>query len=125
MQPGDQAQLEYLPGVQNQNKTFISRIQCILSAIEAQISELKTTHPYKKIGFVTFGSEVAALGDSKCETVDIVGDKLYKKETIVQSLHNFKLCDPISESHALLLNKISKIQAKGQTALGPALISAL
>jgi hypothetical protein len=33
MEPGDEAQLNYFPGAQNQNKTFISRKQCILSAI--------------------------------------------------------------------------------------------
>lgn len=54
-----------------------------------------------------------------------MGDKLYKKETIINSMVNFKLSDPIVESYATLLNKISKIEAKGQTALGPALISAL
>ena len=37
MEPGDEAQFNYLPGLQNQNKTFISRKQCILSAIESQI----------------------------------------------------------------------------------------
>lgn len=56
MEPGDEAQLNYLPGVQNQNKTFVSRMQCILSAIESQINEIKSTYPFKKIGFVTFGS---------------------------------------------------------------------
>jgi hypothetical protein len=79
MEPGDEAQLNFLPGAQNHNKTFISRIQCILSAIESQINEIKVTHPHKKIGFVTFGSEVTALGDSKSETINIVGDKLYTK----------------------------------------------
>lgn len=37
MEPGDEAQFDYLPGLQNQNKTFISRKQCILSAIESQV----------------------------------------------------------------------------------------
>ena len=56
MEPGDEAQFNFLPGAQNQNKTFISRKQCILSAIESQISEIRKEHPFKKIGFVTFGS---------------------------------------------------------------------
>lgn len=33
MEPGDEAQLNELPGHHNHNKTFISRKQCILSAI--------------------------------------------------------------------------------------------
>ncbi len=33
MEPGDEAQFNFLPGNHNKNKTFISRKQCILSAI--------------------------------------------------------------------------------------------
>lgn len=86
MEPGDEAQFNYLPGAQNQNKTFISRMQCILSAIECQVNEIRKEHPFKKIGFVTFGSEVVALGDTKSENVHIVGDKLSKKESIISSV---------------------------------------
>lgn len=65
------------------------------------------------------------MGDSKSETVHIVGDKLYKQETILDSLTNFKLNDPIIEAEKTLLNSINKIDATGQTALGPALVTAL
>jgi len=54
-----------------------------------------------------------------------VGDKLYNKESIIGSLTNFKLNDTISEAYETLLNSINKTEAKGQTALGPALITAL
>ncbi len=37
MEPGDELQFTYLPGQQNKNKTYISRKQCILSAIESQL----------------------------------------------------------------------------------------
>ena len=53
MEPGDEAQLNFLPGAQNQNKTFISRKQCILSAIENHLQDLKKKDPFKRIGFVT------------------------------------------------------------------------
>lgn len=33
MEPGDEAQFNYFPGAQNHNKTFVSRKQCILSAV--------------------------------------------------------------------------------------------
>ena len=125
MEPGDEAQLNFLPGAQNQNKTFVSRKQCILSAIESQIGEIKKAYPYKKIGFVTFSNEVVALGDTKNETVHILGDKLSHKQGIIDSLTNFNLTDPIIESEKTLLNSINKIEAKGATALGPALVTAL
>lgn len=56
MEPGDEAQFNFLPGTHNKNKTFISRKQCVLSAIESQIKELKKSDPFKKIGFITFNS---------------------------------------------------------------------
>ena len=56
MEPGDELQFNQLPGHHNHNKTFISRKQCILSAIESQLGELKKTDPFRKIGFVVFNS---------------------------------------------------------------------
>jgi len=37
MEPGDEAQFNFLPGAHNKDKTFISRKHCVLTAIEAQI----------------------------------------------------------------------------------------
>jgi len=65
MEPGDEAQLNFLPGAHNKDKTFISRKQCVLSAIESQIHELKKVDPHKKIGFVLFNDEVTIVGDGK------------------------------------------------------------
>lgn len=44
---------------------------------------------------------------------------------MLNSLANFKLFDSIIDSHQTLLNSITKTEAKGQTALGPALVTAL
>lgn len=76
MEPGDEAQFNYLPGIQNQNKTFISRKQCVLSAIESQLHDLRKNYPHKKVGFVLFNNEVTIIGDGKTESVNLVGDKL-------------------------------------------------
>ena len=82
MEPGDEAQFNFLPGTKNQNKTFISRKQCILSAIESQLQEIKKSDPHKKIGLVTFNNEVTVIGDNSTPTVNIVGDKLTNKDAI-------------------------------------------
>lgn len=65
------------------------------------------------------------VGDSKSQNVHIVGDKLYEKQAIINSLAHFKLNDSIIDSFDNLLKNINKTQAKGQTALGPALVTAL
>lgn len=125
MQPGDEAQFNFMPGQNNQNKTYISRKQCILSAIESQLKEIKKTDPNKRIGFVIFNNEVTVIGDNKTQTVNIVGDKLNNKQAIIDSLVNFKLVDPLENSYQSLIEQLNKQEAKGQTALGPALISAI
>ena len=72
------------------------------------MAEIKKTDPFKKIGFVIFNNEVTIIGDNKNETVNIVGDKLYSKESMNNALCNFKLFDPIAEAHQNLLNKINQ-----------------
>jgi len=84
-------QYTFLPGNHNKNKTFISRKQCILSAIESQLKEIKKSDPLKRVGFVTFNSEVTVIGDNKTPTVNIVGDKLSNRQAIVDNLAPFKL----------------------------------
>jgi hypothetical protein len=91
MEPGDEAQFNFLPGNHNKNKTFISRKQCILSAIESQLGALRKSDPMKKVGFVVFNNEVTVLGDTPMETVNIVGDKLGNKEAIADSLKAFHI----------------------------------
>lgn len=125
MEPGDEIQLNYLPGNHNKNKTFISRKQCILSAIESHLKEIKKTDPHKKVGFITFNNEVTVIGDNKSATVNIVGDKLNNRQSIVDTLAGFKLMEPLETSYDTLITQLNKQEAKGQTALGPALVSAI
>lgn len=125
MEPGDEAQFNFLPGAHNKDKTFISRKQCVLSAIESQIQEIRKKDPHKKVGFILFNNEVVIVGDGKAESVHIVGDKLNNVSNIVDALNHFKLTTTLEENYDLLLNRLNKTEAKGQTALGPALVSAI
>jgi len=68
---------------------------------------------------------VTVVGDGKAENVHIVGDKLQNVGSIVNALSAFKLTTPLGENYELLLNKLTKAEAKGQTALGPALVAAI
>lgn len=55
----------------------------------------------------------------------MVGDKLNSIENIINALSAFKLTSPLIESGDNLINQLNKAEAKGQTALGPALIAAI
>lgn len=54
-----------------------------------------------------------------------MGDKLYKKQEIINSLSAFKMVSPLGDAYESLINSLNKTEAKGQTALGPALVSAI
>jgi hypothetical protein len=52
MQPGEYEQLMN----QQNHVTHVSRLQCIFSAIENQLEQIKKLHPSKKIGLITFSN---------------------------------------------------------------------
>lgn len=43
--------------------TYVSRLQCVQSAIEKQLEDMQKIYPNKKIGLVTFNNEVTVIGD--------------------------------------------------------------
>lgn len=47
------------------------------------------------------------------------------RQAIVDALSGFKLAEPLASSYDTLITQLSKQEAKGQTALGPALVSAI
>lgn len=71
-------------------------MQCVLSAIESQINEIKKVDPFKKVGFILFNNEVLVLGDGKTENVSLVGDRLNNSNDILNALKNFKLTSSIA-----------------------------
>merc|ERR1712137_495832 len=84
---------QYLPG-QRQNVTFVSRLQCVQSAIDHQISRYQREQPQTRIGLVSFSNEVTLIGDGTQTQTVVAGDRLYNWD---------------------------QLQENGATALGPAL----
>ena len=87
IEPGAE-RYQYLP-TQKKNTSWVSRKQCVLAAMETQMNEMKTTHPSRKVGLVTFNNDVTLFGDGKADPKFIAGDKLYKFEVF---LHNDLIC---------------------------------
>jgi hypothetical protein len=117
-------QLNYFPG-QNTANTFVSRRQCVMAAIENQLTETLKGDPNKRIGLVTFNNEVVIFGDCTEDSKHILGDKLYKKADILSDLAPVKIKTPIKESYDRILLNLNKIEAAGATSLGPAILSAI
>ncbi|CAK83958.1 unnamed protein product (macronuclear) [Paramecium tetraurelia] len=126
IEPGDEHQI--WPQFNTKHVTHVSRKQCVMAAIEQQIGELKKKNPNKIVGLVTFNNEVVVYGDGSEVPITIAGDRLFKQDEIENLLDGTAkqlMKYPVKAQAETLLKKFEKLQEKGQTALGPALISAL
>lgn len=67
---------QYLQG-ESRNTTYISRMQCLQAAIDSQIQQMCIGAPKRLVGIVTFGSQVAIIGDGTQGLPKIIaGDRL-------------------------------------------------
>lgn len=56
--------------------TYVSRIQCVKSAIDSQITDMANGAGERKLGVVAFNHEVQVIGDGTQDAVIITGDHL-------------------------------------------------
>lgn len=62
-----------------------------MAAIESQLSDIAKNDPNKKVGLITFNNEVIVFGDCLKEPVNILGDKLRKKEAVLADVAPLKI----------------------------------
>ena len=108
--------------------TYVSRLQCVQSAIDSQLGEMKKNNPDRKIGLVTFNNEVSIIGDGTKDPVTVAGDKLSNYEFLLQngvqtSANLFQ--KSIKETQPFLHDKLMKLEENGSTALGPAVLTSI
>lgn len=53
---------QYMPGWAR-DVTYISRLQCVQAAVDAQLTALEREHPNSRVGLVAFNDDVTLLGD--------------------------------------------------------------
>jgi Sec23/Sec24 zinc finger/Sec23/Sec24 trunk domain len=107
--------------------TYISRLECVQAAIESQLESMSILAPKRKIGLVTFNSDITIYGDGTSDPVILTGDKLNSFESCFDtglSLQN-KLKKPIEDTKGDLMAKLLTLTESGPTALGPALVSSI
>lgn len=128
MEPWEFMQMKKDLEKETKNKTFVTRKQCVLAAIESQLNEMRTDTPNRKVGLVTFNNEVLIIGDGSQNPTTVAGDKLDNYEAcLTEGLKAAEthLKTPISLSIEKLLQSLDQIKETGQTALGPAALIAL
>lgn len=102
----------------------VTRLECVISAIEIQLEELYKQHPNKRVVLITFNNEVNVYGDGTSTSQwTINGNTLNDVEKLLKFGQDFNIAKvkPIAESKGFLLSKLLDMDENGQTALGPAL----
>lgn len=113
---------------ESRNTTYISRLQCVQAAIEAQLLEMKNKSPEKKVGLVSFSNDVNIHGDCTQPPLVVSGDKLkdfdFLQKNGIDSTDSH-MQKNIGEINEKLIEKLYELEESGPTALGPALLTAI
>eukprot|EP01114_Cavostelium_apophysatum_P023522 TRINITY_DN888_c0_g1_i2.p1 TRINITY_DN888_c0_g1~~TRINITY_DN888_c0_g1_i2.p1 ORF type:complete len:545 (+),score=140.04 TRINITY_DN888_c0_g1_i2:103-1737(+) len=115
---------QWLPN-ERRDITYVTRLQCVQAAIDAQLLKLKKENPNRKVGIVTFNSEVAIVGDGAQQTEIVAGDKLNNYNQLLSTGEKYQLQKSIKDSCEALGAKLFSLEEGGGTALGPALLVAV
>jgi hypothetical protein len=115
---------QFLPG-QNQNTTYVSRLQAMQAALSSQIDMIARVYPQKRIGVVTFASDVVIYGDGTSDPVVLAGDRLSDFEHLIAAGASANVKKAVSETKDELEKRIWDLSESGATALGPAMVVAV
>ena len=103
------------------NSSFVSRLQCVQSAVDYQINKYTRENPKTKIGLVTFSNDVSIIGDGIQAAKLVYGDRLNDWDELQKIGSEYKIEKSVSESKEQLIDKLWDLEESGATALGPAL----
>ena len=117
---------QFLQG--ERNVTYVSRMQCLQSAIDQQIADMANGAQDRKIGLVAFNNEVTIVGDGSQEPQTISGDKLSDYDFLIKNgteQGGLRMNHKINETQKQLTEKLMGFEETGPTALGPAVATAI
>ncbi|XP_074655604.1 circularly permutated Ras protein 1-like isoform X2 [Tubulanus polymorphus] len=123
--PNSQAQWRQAKGRSARESNYMTSLECMKTAINKQVMEMKLTKPKRRIAIVHFGSEVYILGDERQanQTIDsslqFDFDKLFEAGRKIGEENSYK---SITESESLIRKQVNSLSTSGCTALGPALL---
>merc|ERR1719361_2295577 len=100
---------------------YVSRLQCVQTAVDEQIEAISKSHPHYKLGLVTFNNEVTVIGDGVSNQVTVAGDKLNDLDKLKEIGSGCNVEKKVGECREKLSKALWSLKETGQTALGPAL----
>jgi len=101
---------------------YISRLECVQTALAVQIDKLVKEFPNKIVSLITFNHQVTLIGDADQKPIIVTSDKLSSWKQLSLIGNEFQMSKPIKESKNWLKKTIQELQENGATALGPALL---
>uniref|UniRef100_A0A6B2L0P9 VWFA domain-containing protein n=1 Tax=Arcella intermedia TaxID=1963864 RepID=A0A6B2L0P9_9EUKA len=122
---------QWLPG-QSQNVTYISRMQCVQSAVHRELENLAKNFPDYYPVLITFNQEVTTYaGTSNNDIRTISEELLFDSDTIYANaegwnIFNGKVSSKVDPSvYEGMIDTVYNLMEGGGTALGPAIMYAL
>jgi hypothetical protein len=110
------------------NVTYVSRMQCLQAAIDAQITDMANGTADRKLGLVAFNSDVTVIGDGTEVPQVISGDKLLDYDYLIENgakQGEQRMGKSIKETQKQLAAKLMGLEETGPTALGPAVATSI
>ena len=107
---------------------YLSRKDCVISALLSQLEKMKNAEDPCYIGLVSFSSAVSIYGDGSSEEVTFTGESLDNYDKIFEETQNhYKrlMKKNVNENFTVLRDKLNALETSGSTALGPGLLSAV
>lgn len=117
---------QFLQG--ERNVTYVSRMQCLQSAIDQQITDMANGAGDRKIGLVAFNNDVTIMGDGSLDPQILSGDKLTDYEYLIKNgteQGQQRMNKKINETQKKLTEKLMGLEETGPTALGPAVATSI
>mmetsp|Transcript_57313 Transcript_57313/g.78154 ORF Transcript_57313/g.78154 Transcript_57313/m.78154 type:complete len:794 (-) Transcript_57313:139-2520(-) len=116
---------QFLPG-QRRDVTYISRMQAVQAAINAQLSAMAEESPDRVVGLVTFSSSVTVYGDGTGTPTIISGNRLDDLDELIKAGQEAAGgMTSLETSLTPLSDKLFSLEESGPTALGPAVAVSL
>eukprot|EP00904_Undaria_pinnatifida_P010400 jgi/Undpi1/6490/HiC_scaffold_20.g08969.m1 len=115
---------QFMPG-QKRGMTYVSRLQSMQAAIDAQLQAMAKDTPSRLAGLVTFNAEVSLIGDGSNDSRVVAGDRLSDGEALREVGRAYPLSQPVSETRERLGDRLFALEEGGPTALGPAVVVGL
>jgi len=106
----------------------LSRLQCVQTAVHAQMEALKKSQPETIVALIGFDDSVTVFGDGQDDPLAITDDTLRNYEELLRlgKEEKPKMCSvPLYQSLDMLVEKLYDMHPRGVTALGPALTVAV